>query len=83
MCIICLLALLRTQIMASMPHIPSWYILITTNTQLWQIAQPSLPSLLPSHLQLGQQHFHNYIYPIIFGSWHVCNLWNKTFPFSH
>ncbi len=48
------LAMPKIHIKASTAHILSWDVLVATNARLKQIAQPSLPSFLPSHLQLGQ-----------------------------
>jgi len=44
--------------LASLLHILTSDVLATTNARPQQIAQPSLLSIMPSHLQLGQQDIH-------------------------
>ncbi len=45
---------------ASMPHIPTWDVLIATSATQLQITQLFVPFLQQHHLQLGQQQIHDY-----------------------
>jgi hypothetical protein len=54
------LALVGIETKASMPHIPTRDIIIVIGTTQLQIAQFFVPFLQQCHLQLGQQHIHDY-----------------------
>jgi hypothetical protein len=54
------LALVGIETKASMPHIPTWDIVIAIGATQLQIAQFFVFFLQQRHLQLGQQHIHHY-----------------------